>query len=203
MFLSDTVKPKRYVVLKWEGSPEEKITSSKRTIRLKEREVTNSKNDPSVAEYISVGNGKFKLKYPTGYFCRDAGSPGVVICKNRDEKYTDWEFISNAASSKMKTEGLCLRRMGTDHKTGEGGRYLNASSCILPSNGSWTLEDVEIDQSGGQSEDSTSGESMMSGDDKNGNSSSGIAPVFTSYQPMIPSVTFSHDDHHGHYPIIH
>lgn len=151
------VSGKRYVMIIWNNEIQEKLTAAERTMRLRERDITRDKDDPSVAEYKPGVDGKFKLKYKSGYLCRDKKTPGVVVCKNSDEKYTDWEFESNSNSSKLITEGLCLRRMGIDNNTGEGGRYLNASHCYLQSNSNWSIEDVDFDEP----EEKSSGSGMM------------------------------------------
>lgn len=169
----------RYVKIIWDGDhTKEVITASLDTMRLKARKVEPNIEDPSVAEYEDTGNGEFRLKYPTGYLCRAKSNPGVIICKNSDDYYTKWKLFSDDISSKIKTHGLCLRRMGQDRRDKMGiSRYLNASSCSYNQNSQWSIEDVEIenDDFKPKNEKSQSESEMLTGNDEN--TGSGISTI--------------------------
>lgn len=137
-------KATRYVKVVWNGGIKEVITASAIRIRLKDRYVNPRLEDPSIAEYEDTGDGKFRLKYFTGYLCKKKKDAGVVICKNKEDKYTEWEMNSDNVSSRIKTEGVCLKRKGLDNKTGESGRHVHASSCFEGQTTEWSIEDVEI-----------------------------------------------------------
>lgn len=137
-------KEKRYVKIVWAGPTAEVITAGDRIVRLREREVLSDPMDSSVAEYLDMGDEEFKLKYTTGYLCKHKISSGLIICKNRGEKYTNWKKDSELSPSKMITWGLCLRKMKPDTRTDFGGIYLNVSNCNFSNNDQWVLEDIDI-----------------------------------------------------------
>lgn len=138
-------KKKIYVKVGLNQSSERVVTANQRTVRLKRREVMPSIEDPSVAEYQDMGDGKFKLKYYTGYLCKHTGSPGLVICKNKREKFTEWKKDHPYTPSKMKTEGNCMKIKNSDTTTENGGWYLNAGVCYYGENDKWHIQNVEIE----------------------------------------------------------
>lgn len=177
----------RFVSIIWDGKNRERVTSLGKTIRAVARELdAYDTEDSSVALYEPIGNGKFRLKFAKGYLCKKPNDPGVVLCDDKSEKYTEWQMLDQGRPGQIKTEDNCLRRMREDKRVKYAGRYLNAASCDLNNNDKWLLEDVNLEEEDDEESSETQKDKKHSEDDK-------IIPMMTGFtsisKPLIVNQT--------------
>ncbi|ELQ75215.1 hypothetical protein THOM_1838 [Trachipleistophora hominis] len=140
----DGSQPGVYRMISWKGDPSLKVSLDKGVARIQNRETPQSKEDTATAYFIPLGIVTFKIQYKNGYFCKHDKSPGLIICKNKDDPHTTWNVVEAGDAYQIKTGGLCLKKMGEDKKTGAGGFYMNAAACGNSDIFKWKIDDLKI-----------------------------------------------------------